>query len=211
MRRELLRISRLRAPWVVCLPFLGLTFAFGVLGGWMSRPGDVLEHDGGDYRFRYPARFELTHDTFEVATPDSRIVALRGADGSLLMVHSFAPASNLSAQEFADEIARQRRRALLELGVQGGEVQHQIRERVRSAGALRDGVRQEFDIESGGLHFAQLARYVRVAVGDQELFVSLHTPARHASRAESAFEEVLGSLEFAHPRAAANRSTRRDP
>jgi hypothetical protein len=198
---------------ITFLACLAPAFAVGLLGGWLSgtSPGTLLEHDGGEYRFRYPDRFELTHDTFEVATPDSRIVALRGNDGSVLMVHSFAPASNLSAQEFADEIARQRVRALSDLGVDGGEIEHQVSERVRSAGALREAVRQEFDIESGGLHFAQVARYVRVAVGDQELFLSLHTPARHAARAESAFEEVLGSLEFAHPRTAANRSSRRDP
>jgi hypothetical protein len=177
-----------------------------------SGSGSLLEHDGGEYRFRYPARFELTHDTFEVATPDSRIVALRGSDGAVLMVHSFAPASNLSAQQFADEMGRQRRRALSELGVHGGEIQHQVRERVPSAGALRDAVRQEFDIESGGLHFAQLARYVRIESSGQELFVSLHTPARHAARAERAFEEVLASLELAHPpRTAANRHLRRTP
>ncbi len=211
MRRKLLRVGKLRAHRTTLLAALVPAFAAGVLGGWLSRPGMLLEHDGGEYRFRYPDRFELTYDTFDVATPDSRIVALRGSDGAVLMVHSFAPASNLSAQEFADEIARQRRRALADLGVGGGEVQHQTSERVRSAGALREAVRQEFAIESGGLEFAQLARYVRDAAGDQELFLSLHTPARHAARAESAFEEVLDSLEFAHPRTAANRASRRDP
>lgn len=208
MRHWKLNTSRLRAVAGEYVPYLGyliFAFAVGVLSSWIERPGEVLEHDGGDYRFRYPARFELTYDTFDVATPDSRIVALRGSDGSVLMVHSFAPASNLSAQEFADEISRQRRLAFSELGVEGGEILNQTPERVRSAGALRDGVRQEFDIESGGLHFAQLARYVRVEVGDQELFVSLQTPARHAARAESEFEDLLGSLEFAHPRSASVR------
>jgi hypothetical protein len=199
MPRFWLRPPRLRATWILCLPGV---FLLGMLGGWMSRPGAPLEHDGGEYSFRYPARFELTYDDFDVATPDSRIVALEGPDGAVLMVHSFAPASNLSAEQFADEIARQRRAALHELGVSGGEIQHQVHERVRSVGAMRDGVRQEFEIESGGVHFAQLARYARVAVGDQELFVSMHVPALHAARAESAFAEVLDSLEFAHPRTA---------
>ena len=207
MRRTRPRIPRLRAAW---LPWLGLAFVAGLLGRWAYGPATLAEHDGGEYRFRYPARLELTHDTFEVATPDSRIVALRGTDGTVLMVHSFAPASHLTAQQFADEIARQRRIALSELGVGGGEIEHQVRERVRSAGALRDAVRQEFEIESGGVRFAQLARYVRVAVGDQELFVSVHAPALHAARAERAFAQVLDSLEFAHPRTA-QLSPRGDP
>jgi hypothetical protein len=202
------RVPRLRAFWVPAL--LVLVFCSGLLGGWLSRPRAAHEHDGGEYSFRYPARFELTYDDFNVATPDSRIVALEGPDGAVLMVHSFAPASNLSAEQFADEIARQRRLALHELGVSGGEVQHQVHESVRSAGALRDAVRQEFEIESGGVRFAQLARYVRVAVGDQELYVSVHAPALHAGRAERAFAQVLDSLEFAHPRTA-KLSQRRAP
>jgi hypothetical protein len=207
MRRTLPIMLRHHTRWI---PGLCLVFAAGLLGGWLSRPAVLREHDGGQYSFRYPASLEVVHDSFEVATPDSTIVALRGADGTLLMVHSFAPASHLTAQQFAEEIARQRRRALVELGAGGGEVELQVEERVRSAGALRDAVRQEFEIESGGLRLAQLARYVRVESGDQELFLSLHAPAYRAAGAEDAFAEVLDSLEFAHPRTAANQSTRRD-
>ena len=199
-----LRVPRLRTSWAP-VSILAFAFGAGLVGGSMQGGERLLEHDGGEYSFRYPARFELSYDSFDVATPDSSVVALRGRDGSVLMVHSFAPASELSTQQFADEIARQRRAALVALGVQGGEIRHQVRERVRSAGELRDSLRQEFEIESGGLHFAQVARYVRVDAGDRELFLSLHAPARHAARAEREFDAVLDSLEFQHSRVAANR------
>jgi hypothetical protein len=162
----------------------------------------LLDHDGGEYHFRYPARWTLTHDTFDVATPDSRIVALRSTDGTVMLVHSFAPASELSAEQFADAIARERRDAIVELGVGGGEVKRQVPQELRIGGALREGVRQEFELASGGLRFAQVALFFRVEAGAQELFFSIHSPADRAPRAQTELAQVLESLRIDLPRTA---------
>jgi len=154
----------------------------------------LRKHRDPDLSFMYPATWELTHDTFELDTPDSRVLILRAPGDAVVMIHRFIPATGWTLREFAREFATQRS---VRLSQQGAARPREVKTSQLSLaprGRPLQGLRQDFELERNGVSSQQTSLFFAVPRGGVQVFVSAHAPRPMANALASDLKTVLSSI-----------------
>ncbi len=178
---------RLRFGWICCL------LALLCCGGPDDPPG-LRKHRDPDFSFLYPESWELTHDTFELETPDSRVLILRAPGDAVIMLHRFTPPLGWTLKEFVKEFSAQRSRRAMRTGKVRARNLRESSVSVAPRGRPLQGLRQEFVLEDDGVTSEQTSLFFVIERDRAQIFVSAHGPTRRISELGADLRTVLSSL-----------------
>jgi len=185
------RSARSRA---LVAPLLALLLAAWACGGDPEPLEGLTKHRDPDFSFVYPEGWELTHDTFDLETPNSRVLILRTKGQSVVMLHRFAPPQGWTLEQFTREFSEQRERQLRKRGVARPRGMRRSSFVSRPRGRPLEGIRQDFELEENGVVSEQTSLFFAVPSEDADLFVSAHLPTAQVDDLEPDLRTVLSSL-----------------
>ena len=159
-----------------------------------AQPSRLRRHRDAELSFVYPETWELVSDSRDPETPSGRVLVLRAAEDTVVMLHRFKPASGWRIEEFAQEFAQQRRREM----AQQGAVRPQPIERSEVLWSARgqplQGIRDDFQVEREGIVSRQTSLFFAVDRDGAQIFVSAHLPTPRLEALQPDLRALISSL-----------------
>jgi len=181
------------ARGLVALCLAALLAVLGGCGDDDSLPG-LRKHRDPDLSFFYPEGWQLTHDTFELDTPDSRVLILRAPGDGIVMIHRFMPASGWTLEEFATQFSKLRAQRLTQEGLTPPDRVETSATSLQARGYPIQGVRQDFSLERQGVTSDLTSLFFEVDRAGAQVFISAHVSRLLVPTLTRELKPVLSSI-----------------